>query len=111
MTAAVAATVASVMGAEVAPTQPLMEAGLDSLGAVELRNALVAKFAVDLPATVTLDQPTVAALAQYIASLSLDAGAVAEVQSLSSWGSVAGTEVSTTSLDHFPTCIPHVPSC
>ena len=103
MTAAVAATVASVMGVDVVPTQPLMEAGLDSLGAVELRNALAAKFAVELPATVTLDQPTIAALAQHIASLSVDAGQAAEVQSLSSWGSIAGTEVSTDQLDHCAT--------
>ena len=93
MTAAVAATVASVIGTEVAPTQPPMEAGLDSLGAVELRNALQSRFGVDLPATVTLDHPTIAALAQYMAGLSRGGDVAAEVMSLSSWGSEAGSEV------------------
>ena len=48
------------------PDQPLMEAGLDSLGAVELRTALgAAKFSLDLPATVVFDHPSkAAALAQ-----------------------------------------------
>lgn len=38
-------------GMSVAPDQPLMEAGLDSLGAVELRTALNAAFSMELPAT------------------------------------------------------------
>lgn len=46
-----------------------MEAGLDSLGAVELRNSLASRFGVELAATVTIDYPTAAALAMHIASL------------------------------------------
>ncbi|CAL5223543.1 g6075 [Coccomyxa viridis] len=57
-----------VVGATVSETEPLMEAGLDSLGAVELRNAISAAFAVDVPATVAFDYPTVAALASHISS-------------------------------------------
>ena len=47
--------------------QPLMEAGLDSLGAVELRTSLEAAFSMELPATVTFDYPSITALAKYIA--------------------------------------------
>lgn len=47
-----------VMGADVAPDEPLMSAGLDSLAAVELRNAIGARFGASLPATIALDYPT-----------------------------------------------------
>ena len=60
----------SVLGGPVAPHQPLMEAGLDSLGAVELCNSLASAFGLDLPPTVTFDYPTPAALATFLASKS-----------------------------------------
>lgn len=44
-----------------------VQAGVDSLGAVELRTAIAARFAIQLPATVTFDHPTPAALAAYVA--------------------------------------------
>ena len=43
-----------------------MSAGLDSLGSLELRNALATRFAVDLPATVTFDHPTPLALGAFV---------------------------------------------
>jgi hypothetical protein len=57
------------VGTDVPPDQPLMEAGLDSLGAVELRNNISSAFGVDLPATATLDFPTISALAVYLAGV------------------------------------------
>ena len=60
--------VSSVLGAAPTPDTPLMEAGLDSIGAVEVRNAVASKFGVDLPATVTFDYPTVQALAGFVHS-------------------------------------------
>lgn len=48
------------------PRQPLNELGLDSLMAVEMRNALSAAVAVSLPATVLFDYPTSDALADYL---------------------------------------------
>ena len=46
-----------------------MEAGLDSIGAVELRNLVSTRFGVELPATITFDHPSAGALAQYLASM------------------------------------------
>ena len=45
-----------------------LQAGLDSLGAVELRNAITAAFDISLPATITFDYPTPASLAGFLSS-------------------------------------------
>jgi NAD(P)-dependent dehydrogenase (short-subunit alcohol dehydrogenase family)/acyl carrier protein len=92
----------SVLGLEAAasidPHRPLKELGLDSLMAVELRNAVAAKVGRRLPATLLFDHPTLDALAEHLLGLlsPAEAGApaasegaeeraaaAAEVQSLS----------------------------
>ena len=63
----VGSIVQSVLGSLPGADVPLMEAGLDSLGAVELRNALGFHFNLpDLPATLTYDYTTIEALADHI---------------------------------------------
>jgi len=42
------------------------QAGLDSLGAVELRNAVSAKYGIDFPAMAVFDFPTLSALTDYV---------------------------------------------
>jgi hypothetical protein len=44
----------------------VLQAGLDSLGAVDLRNAIASAFGVDTPATLAFDYPTVAALTGFV---------------------------------------------
>lgn len=65
----VAALVTEIVGKAIDARQPLMEAGLDSLGAVELRTRLGQQLEQELPATVVFDYPTVAQLSAYISSL------------------------------------------
>ena len=64
--------VVRVLGLE--PTQPidprqgLTDLGMDSLMAVELRNALQASLGEVLPATIGFEHPTIAAIVDYLAS-------------------------------------------
>jgi acyl carrier protein len=54
------------LGANILPEQTFMSAGIDSLGTVELRNAVANSFGVDLPATVAFDHPTITTLAAFV---------------------------------------------
>lgn len=67
----------------VAPDAPLMDAGLDSLGAVELRSSLESKLQVQLPATVVFDYPSITDLTRYVTSV-LPAPAAAAAASATS---------------------------
>lgn len=55
------------MGADVSAEAPLMSAGLDSLGAVELRKELSTLTGMELPATLVFDYPSADSIAQLIA--------------------------------------------
>ena len=56
------AVVAGLLGRAAAPDEPLMAAGLDSLGAVELRSALEGRLSLSLPPTLVFDYPSAGAL-------------------------------------------------
>ena len=45
-----------------------MQAGLDSLGAVELRNAVASNSGINVPATLAFDYPTPTALSEFVAA-------------------------------------------
>jgi acyl carrier protein len=60
------------------PLQPLNELGLDSLMALELRNAIAARVAQTLPATLLFNYPAVEDITMYLARLLFDAPAGAE---------------------------------
>ena len=70
LTEAIVALAAEGMGRASIPTdEPLMDAGMDSLGAVEFRNALAAQVGgMPLPDTMMYDHPTIAGIAGYIAA-------------------------------------------
>ena len=62
-------TVKAMLGMLPAIDQPLMEAGVDSLGAVELQSQLEKALSIELPATVMFDYPSMGAMAGFIAGL------------------------------------------
>ena len=64
------AVVLEVQGTAVTVETPLMSAGLDSISATELGNALAERFDTELPQTVLFDHPTIGAVASLIADSS-----------------------------------------
>ena len=76
ISAQVMSSISTILGHEVDTMEPLTAAGLDSLGAVELRNSLEEDLGMSLPATLLFDYPT-----------AQDINAFLQVYSLSSSGS------------------------
>ena len=74
--------VSAIVGREIDQDEPLMDAGLDSLGGVELKQQLESEFGVDLPDTVIFDYPTAADLATYISGLMISIDGDAKPYSL-----------------------------
>jgi acyl carrier protein len=64
----VAEQVAAVLGGAVGPDDPLMAAGLDSLGATELQQGLADSLGLELPSTLVFDYPTVSSLAAFLSA-------------------------------------------
>ncbi|WP_239101378.1 type I polyketide synthase, partial [Microbispora amethystogenes] len=77
------------------------ELGLDSLGAVELRDALAAATGLPLPATVTFDHPTPLALSRHLRALS-EAGTPAGGTASDTRGGVTGGIAASGAAAHAP---------
>ncbi len=65
----VTAEVRAMVGHSIHPEEPLMSAGLDSRGGMELRRALAETLGLDLPVTLLYDYQSILAIVTYINSL------------------------------------------
>ena len=57
------------LSGDVHPSEPLVAAGLDSLGAVQLQQSVRSRVGAELPVMVVFDYPTLSALEEYVLSL------------------------------------------
>ena len=65
----VTAEVRAMMGHSIHPEEPLMSAGLDSRGGMELRRALGETLRLDLPVTLLYDYQSISAIVGYVEGL------------------------------------------
>lgn len=84
----VQAALQGVLGGSIGVEEPLMSAGLDSLGSVEFANVLSRQFGMQMPGTLVFDYPTVNAISAYLfdklaAAAPLPEAATAEAASVS----------------------------
>ncbi len=75
----VTAEVRAMVGHSIHPEEPLMSAGLDSRGGMELRRTLGETLGLDLPVTLLYDYQSILAIVTYINSL-IEAQAQAQTQ-------------------------------
>jgi acyl carrier protein len=75
------------------PLQPLNELGLDSLMALELRNAIAAGVAQSLPATLLFNYPTVDDIATHLSKLLFPVKAEAQVEAAPAGGRSAWDDI------------------
>ncbi|MDC1215733.1 KR domain-containing protein, partial [bacterium] len=66
--AKIAGCVRSILGTDVAIDAPLIDAGLDSLSAVELNDAISSAVGIELPSTIMFDYPSVGAMSDFVVS-------------------------------------------
>lgn len=69
------------VGRDIGTDAPLMEAGIDSLGASELVQQLSSEFDLEVSATLLFDHPSVGSISSYVASNLLDTEASAATHS------------------------------
>lgn len=72
----VTSIVRGIIGRDIGADDPLMQAGIDSLGATELQSRLSETFNVEMPATLAFDFPSVRSLTGFIAKASLSNASV-----------------------------------
>ena len=97
--------VRSILGADVSANEPLMAAGLDSLGAVELKNALEGRMGLQLPGTLIFDYPTIEALTEHLQTQLPESESVDETSSTSVVDLVPATDLGLLSGHHSSTVL------
>ncbi|GAA3219253.1 SDR family NAD(P)-dependent oxidoreductase [Actinocorallia longicatena] len=89
---AVAEVLGRASGPDVDPGEPFERLGLDSLGAVQMRNRLTAVTGLRLPVTMIFDYPVPVRLAEFVRGLLLPEPGGSDAEALPAVGAAAGGE-------------------